>query len=401
MNKPLTLKKKGSVIVLVLIAVVLLLVIGGGLLGIGLQSSLFSVKTTSKIQARCAVDAAVVEAVFEMNEKLKTVPWDDSLLPEATNKNLPNSEATYSYTVTGDTANGYSVNAVGMSGSSTQRVTAGLRLEGPFGMAIFSDDGIILENSASIDWFNYSLDEKILQVGTNSTDAGAVLLNLAAIINGDVVVGADGDPDVVINDLLGTITGDTYSLTEVYEMSMVEVPESLELLPSGGILNDNTTIVGSGKYDEISLTNNKVVTIDGPVSLYVVGNMTVDNSGELQIVDAGSNPDACLTVYLGGDIQVVNSGLVNNLTADAKKLKIYCLDSCENITLSNSVDFYGTIYAPTADVVIDNSTNVYGAIVADSFVQNNSANLNYDASLRDVDITDWGVRFVVEDWEEE
>lgn len=399
--KALITKRPGYATPLVLMVVVILFVIGSGLLGIGLRSSLLSVKTASKIKARCAMDAALAKAVFEMNEKLKTVPWNDSVLPEATNESLPNSEATYSYTVTGDIASGYSVDAVGMSGSCTQRVTAGLRLEGPFGMAIFSDDGITLENSASIDWFNYSLDEKLLQVGTNSTDAGTVVLNVSAIINGDVVVGAGGDPDVVIDDLLGTITGDTYSLTEMYELPMVEVPESLELLPSGGILNDTTTIVGPAKYDEISLTNNRVVTIDGPVSLYVVGNMTVDNTGEVRIVDAGSNPDAYLTVYLGGDIQVVNSGLVNNLAADAKKLKVYCLDSCENVTLSNSVDFYGTIYAPTADVVIDNSTNVYGAIVAESFVQNNSADLNYDASLRDVDVTDWGVRFVVENWEED
>ena len=47
MHKPPALKKKGSAIILVLIAVVLLFVIGGGLLGIGLQSSLFSVKTTA------------------------------------------------------------------------------------------------------------------------------------------------------------------------------------------------------------------------------------------------------------------------------------------------------------------------------------------------------------------
>jgi hypothetical protein len=216
-----------------------------------------------------------------------------------------------------------------------------------------------------------------------------------------VVVGAGGDPDVAIDDLLGTITGDTYSLTEIYEMPTVEVPESLELLPSGGSLNDTKTIVGSAKYDEIDLSNNRVVTIDGQVSLYVTGDMTIDNSGELRVVDVGSNPDAYLIVYLDGDIEVANSGLVNNLTADAKKLKIYCLDSCENVSLSNSVDFYGTIYAPTADVVIDNSTNVYGAIIAGSFVQNNSTNLNYDASLRDVDVTDWGVHFVVENWEEE
>jgi len=399
--KALTTKRPGYATPLILLTIIILSLAGVGLLSLGLRSRILSVNTTLGIAARTAADSGLQKALFEMNEKLKIKPWDDTLLPEAINESLPNSEATYSYTVTGDTASGYFVDAVGMSGNSTRRIKAKLRLEGPFGMAIFSDDGIILENSASIDWFNYSLDEKLLQVGTNSTDAGNVVLNVSAIINGDVVVGAGGDPDVVIDDLLGTITGDTYSLTEMYEIPMVEVPESLELLPSGGILNDHTTIVGSAKYDEISLTNNRVVTIDGPVSLYVIGNMTVDNSGELQIVDVGSNPDAYLTVYLGGDIQVVNSGLVNNLTADAKKLKIYCLDSCENVTLSNSVDFYGTIYAPTADVVIDNSTNVYGAIIAGSFVQNNSANLNYDASLRDVDITDWGVRFVVENWEEE
>ena len=219
--KALITKRPGYATPLVLMVVVILFVIGSGLLGIGLRSSLLSVKTASKIKARCAMDAALAKAVFEMNEKLKTVPWNDSVLPEATNESLPNSEATYSYTVTGDIASGYSVDAVGMSGSCTQRVTAGLRLEGPFGMAIFSDDGITLENSASIDWFNYSLDEKLLQVGTNSTDAGTVVLNVSAIINGDVVVGAGGDPDVVIDDLLGTITGDTYSLTEMYELPMV------------------------------------------------------------------------------------------------------------------------------------------------------------------------------------
>jgi hypothetical protein len=399
--KALKTKRPGAATLLVMLAIVILSLVGVGLLSLGLRSRIFSVNTALGIAARTAADSGLQKALFEMNEKLKIKPWDDLDLPEAVNEKLPGCDAVYSYTVTGDTTSGYFVDAVGMSGNSTRRVKAKLRLEGPFGMAVFSDEGITLENSASIDWFNYSLDEKILQVGTNSTDAGTVLLNVAAIINGDVVVGAGGDPDVVIDGLLGAITGDTYSLTELYEMPMVEVPEALELLPSGGSLNDTTTILGPAKYDEISLTNSKVVTIDGPVSLYVTGNITVDNTGELRIVDAGSNPDAYLTVYLGGDIEVVNSGLVNNLTADAKKLKIYCLDSCENITLSNSVIFYGTIYAPTADVVIDNSTDVYGAIVAGSFVQNNSANLNYDASLRDVDITDWGVRFVVEKWEEE
>ncbi len=60
--------------------------------------------------------------------------------------------------------------------------------------------------------------------------------------------------------------------------------------------------------------------------------------------------------------------------------------------------FYGAIYAPNADVRSHNSVEMYGEIVANSFIQDVSANLHYDASLRDVNINDEGVRFVVKHW---
>jgi choice-of-anchor A domain-containing protein len=69
--------------------------------------------------------------------------------------------------------------------------------------------------------------------------------------------------------------------------------------------------------------------------------------------------------------------------------------------LKNSSDFHGTIYSPNADVEMKNSADFYGAVIAESFVQHNSAEFNYDASLRDVDTTDWGVYFIVENWSEE
>lgn len=398
------LKRRGSAIVLVLITVVLLFVIGGGLLSIGLQSQLTSVHATSEIQARCAVDAALVEAVFEMNEKLETVPWDDTFLPVATGESLPNCEATYSYTVTGDIDSGYSVDAVGVSGNSTRRITARLRLKGPFEAAIFADEGIVMNNSALVDWYNYGVGEKSLQIGTNSTDAGAIQLASGVTVNGDVVVGMDGNPDVVIDAAWATITGDTYSMTEPYELLSVVVPEELLMLPSEGTITGDTpitTLTSSAKYDSINLGSKKIITIDGPVSLYIIGDMILKNSAELQVVDAVTNPDAYLTLYLGGEVEVKNSGNINNLSADAGKLQLYGLDTCESIELKNSTDFYGTIYAPNADVEMSNAADLYGAIVVDSFWQANSSEFNYDASLRDVDITDWGAYFIVENWSEE
>jgi len=402
--KLLSSERSGSAIVLVMIAMVLMLAIGGGLLSLGLQSRLTSVRMTSGIQARCAVDAALAKAAFEMNEKLKTAPWDDTLLPWATNESLPNSEAIYSYTVTGDIDNGYFVDAVGMSGNSIRRITARLRLKGPFDSAIFADEGIIMNSSALVNWYNYEVGERSLQIGTNSTDAGAIQLANGVTVNGDVIVGFGGDPDVVIDATWATIIGDTYSMTEFYELPSVAVPEELLMLPSEGtITNDTpiTTITDSAKYDSINLGNNKTITIDGPVSLYIIGDITLKNSAEIQVVDATTNPDAYLILYLGGEVEVKNSGTINNLSADASSFQLYGLDTCESISLKNASDLYGTIYAPNANVEMDNSANLYGAVVADSFVQHNSATFNYDASLRDVNITDWGVYFTIEDWSEE
>jgi len=108
-----------------------------------------------------------------------------------------------------------------------------------------------------------------------------------------------------------------------------------------------------------------------------------------------------LILYLGGNLEGRNSSTINNLTQDAKKLQIYGLDSCESMQFKNSSDFYGVIYAPNADVLMNNSADLNGSVVAKSFEQMNSATLNYDATLRDVSMNDEAVRFVVARWHED
>ena len=93
--------------------------------------------------------------------------------------------------------------------------------------------------------------------------------------------------------------------------------------------------------------------------------------------------DASLTLYLGGDFEGKNSSTVNNLTKEVKKLRIYCLDSCENMIFKNGSDFYGVIYAPNAEVIMKNS-----------------GTFNYDASLRNASVNDEAVHFVVTNWQE-
>lgn len=86
MKRLLPSNKRGSAIPLALVAVMILLAMGVGLLSLGLSGRNYSSRTASGIAARCAADAGLTKALFEMNEKLKVKPWNDSSLPEATNE---------------------------------------------------------------------------------------------------------------------------------------------------------------------------------------------------------------------------------------------------------------------------------------------------------------------------
>lgn len=396
MNRLLRSKKRGSAIPLALVAVVILLAMGTGLLSLGYNSRLYSIRTTSEIAARCAADAGMTQALFEMNEKLKVKPWNGSSLPEATSVSLPNCDATFSYTVTGDPVSGYIVESTGICGQIERKVIGTLEAQGPFEFAVFGDQGIELKNSAVVDWYNYGADDNNLKVGTNSIASGAVILRNSAAVNGDVLVGVSGNPSVVINNYGATITGESRAMTQRNLLPPVTAPQWLQSLPSSGNLTKGITIYNSAKYSSINLKTKETLEIDGDVALYIVGQTILNKSVELQIKN-----DSSLILYLGGDFEGKNSTKINNKTQDPKKLQIYCLDSCEDMRFKNSSDLYGVIYAPNADIIMDNSASLYGAVIAKSFEQRNSATLNYDASLRDANVNDEAVRFTITNWHEQ
>lgn len=394
-------KKAGFAMAVILIALVILLAIGGGLLGLGLQSSLLAVRNASDIAARCAADAGLTKAIFEMNAILKANSWNDSTPPQATDEALWNSGATFSYTVA-DSNSGYILESIGKSGQAERKVSSTLRLQGLFEYGIFTQGLMDLKMGTTIDWYNFDADDALLKIGTSSTAAGAITAKLGVTINGDIVVGVGGDTDTVIDSQNeATITGETYAATEDHQLSPITVPQWLQSLPSQGTITSDTTITTSAKYDGINLGNGEIITINGAVTLYILGDVILDNSAQILIVDANTNPDASLTLYLGGNLETKNGSIINNSSQDPQKLKIYGLDSCTNIDFRTSSAFYGAVYAPNADVRLHNSVVFYGALVSKSFIQDVNADFHYDASLRDVTTSDVGVQFVVKRWREQ
>ncbi len=387
--------RNGSAMPLAVLVIAIACVIGVGLLGMGSGKRLMSVRVNTRLLARAAADAGIEKALYEMNEMLKVKPWNSSVLPSVTGEDLPHSGAAYDYQVTGTIGSGYSMQSTGACNSAVKTVTCDLELKGIFDYALLTKYGMVLANGSTVDWINFSADDDLLKIGTQDTTAGALELKNDSVINGDVVCGAGGDPSIVVKDQGADITGDIYSTPMEQELPSISVPTWLASLLSKGDIEEPDTITTSSKYDSINLKNGEVLTISGPVTLYIAGDITLGNEAGIKI-----NPNSSLTLYIGGDLEGKNSSGFNNLTEDSTKLKMYALDTCDDIEFKNNSDFYGALYAPDADIILHNTSDMYGSIIGETYDQKNSGTFYYDAALREVSTDDEAVRFVIRNWSE-
>jgi hypothetical protein len=398
----------GFALAIAICVLLLLLVIGAGVVRIGMHGHAMAIRDSSQLMARSAADAGLTQALYSMNQMVETKAWNDSSLPTLIDAPLMNSTASYSYTVTKiPTADSnddiYSIKCTGKYGLARKTVYSTFELEGLFEYAIYTLGNLTLKNGTAITAYNKDADDPPLQIGTNSTEAGAITAKLGVSIDGDIVVGPGGDPDIVIDDAKeASVTGQTYPSLLEHKTPKINVPKALLEMASSGPIDTSTTLSTMAKYDNINLLGsssdpNKIdkVTVAGEVKIYVTGDLRLGNGDEVEIP-----LDASLTIFLGGNLYVDNSGAINNLTKDPEKLKIYGLETCTNIDFKNSGTFYGAVYAPDADIHLYNSFNLYGAVVGKSFTQDVNANFYYDMSLREVDASEIGVRLVLKRWNE-
>jgi hypothetical protein len=396
--------KEGSMLSFVVLMTVVLSIAGLALLRVGHNAKMKAAQATSEISARAAADAGMIQALSAMNKKIESeLIWDASELPSSSDIPLPNCQASYSYQIKGDVESGYNIISTGSTQLAKKNTTSKLKLKGLFDYAIFSDEGIDLKMGTTIDGYNYDVDDPLLQLGTNSIEEAAMSMKNGVTVIGDVVIGPEGDIDFAIDSRHeADISGDTYALSDPRSLPIITVPDYLLASASKGSVTGGEIIVSDGKFDTIELLGiNQVVTIDGSIRLYIVGDVTIGNTCEIQIVNVAKNPDASLILYLGGNYTQKTDGHFNNLTKDTNKLTIVGLEGCQHIDFLSDSTFYGAIYAPCAEMILHNAVEIYGAVVVDSFTQLVAADFTYDASLRDVQINDIGVSFAIDRWYEE
>ena len=399
-----TSERSGFALAAMLCTVVILLIIGTGVLAVGLHSRRFAVRTSSEMVARCATDAGVTKALFEMNEKLKVIPWNDSSLPEAIGETLPNSDASYSYAVTGDLSSGYSVESTGKYGLGEKTISCSLLLVGPFERAILAQEDVILKAGTLVDGYNsgdpWDTDVEV-QVGTMSILPDSIILNSGVVINGNVVVGVGGSVDTVIKDL-GASTYRRYSMLEEIELPLITAPELVDMGSDIKVKGATITVgpTDNGQYGKIELkkaANPGILEINGgDVVLYVTGDISLGQECEIVIKDGSS-----LALYLDGDMDAGNNAGINNESVPSS-LKIFGTSTEEqSLILKAKTKTLGAIYAPNAVVIIMADNDIYGSVTAKRFELKAGGNFYYDKALRYVTTDDDAVRFVIRQWREE
>jgi hypothetical protein len=415
--------ERGSVMPLVMFAIILLLVTGAGLLTLGRNTRIAAARAATDVSARSAADAGLAKAVYSMNTRLET-GWLIYGLPTETDHALPNCEATYTYKVTkvatitkdpgehvdvsqflsleGLSGGDYIIKSVGKCGQSQKTVYGVLRLQGRGEYGVLVQDAVSLKSGTLVDGFDSSDPKKTdveLQMGTTSTKSDKVVLNKGVVVDGEILVGPGGNPDLVIKDL-GAKTGDRYCMLEEVDFPVVTPPP---LLYRGHIDAHDQTIKidpgDSGLYTRIDLKRGTKPAIlevtGGDVVLHVTGDINLGEECEIKIAKGSS-----LNLYLDGDLNAKENAGFNNENVPPNFKLWGKSEGSQKWELNAKSEYFGQMYAPVAEVTARAKSDLYGAFTAKKFEMKSGGNLYYDGALRNTDEDDEGIRFVLKRWSE-
>ncbi|MFC1604103.1 hypothetical protein ACFL5F_03660 [Planctomycetota bacterium] len=430
--------KKGLVLPLIAAIAICLALLGLGVLQLGFGSRVMSAGVMSEVSARTAADAGLARALYSMNyafyNNLPAGSW--SLTGSGMLDNSLGSNVTYNYTIEPDPTpanfGAYLITSTGTAGREntlgerTERTVYGLtRMTSQFDYALFVTNNITMKNTSKVDGYNTnpltgggpyggSNQNLPVQIGSNTTQPSqgtggqeGIDLKQDVVIIGDIAVGPGAEPyDVITGQGAEGVTGDTYSMGDAYTWSPIVIPGPAAAMPSInfnhaaqpiGVLGTTTIF----ECPSVNIGQGGILEVSGHVRLHVSanigsGNVNVGNSAMILI-----KPESSLWMYVDGAFDSGQSALFTQeipvpLPANFILYGTGPLNSPVTWTVRNDGDFYGVIYAPNADLVIDAKGDIYGSISARSCDLRNSSMLHYDIALADPVLFPAG--YVIDRW---
>ena len=357
--------QRGIFYVLSLSLVFFLTIASASMLMRGISETGISERSRSQNAAFQLADAGIDQAAVN----LQTLDTADDITTA--------SLSTGTYTLDTPSAVGallYDVRSHGTSGSEQRTIDAVylLTAQSVFQYALFGDVSVGIGGNALTDSYQSTLGSYASQtpgkhgdVGTNSTTPGGIdVTGTSLVVNGQIKVGPNvADPSSVVTGNVNDdfITGGPpkyVSQPNEFPMPDVGTPPAgcTSTIPPkvGGVI----TFVAGTTYclgGTVKINGNDTWTANGNVTIYIQSLLTIEGNATV------GNP-----VHPSYMAFLVQS---NAETVFEEKV-------------AGTVDFYGTIYAPDANVSVKGNAEIYGSVIARHVDLTGSAQIHYDEDLK-------------------
>ncbi len=282
------------------------------------------------------------------------------------------------------------------AGRATLSIVIERTSESAASRGFFGDEQVTVEGGALVD----SYDSRVGEYQPPGGQAGEASGGARVGCNGSVQVGGSSGVTVVYGDARPgpegvlvrgrntTITGTTAPYLTATALPPIEVPS----YPSQGSVVTTlfaplaTLAPGDRSYWELHVGRLGKMTILGP-SRIVVDQLRVDKGGEL-VINAADGP---VKIYVTGNMNLAKGSKLSTPARDP--IAVSLLVSAEQpagaiptgtpppIQLATTGSFYGTIYAPSANVSIPGTMQVFGAASANRLTVQSNAKLHFDLAL--------------------
>lgn len=311
---------------------------------------------------------------------------------------------------------------------ATATITATLKRKPAIQFGAFGDKKLDLGNTAAVYSYSYTDDQhpEISGISTGEGDVGSnesVILRNNSYVDGDVSLGENAggtdatltdqggvvsgtngeDIDRVDPDPLGVVGGEyavnfiTYSTTNDNETHAVVKPgDSINTTGASLTVGPNETLTLKGKpggsnfyWHDVLIKSDflYIDTTNGPVYIYITGSFEAENGSQvINTIDTTcADIDAawlytchCCDTATPSPNDTCQRGRPSDFAIFANSQS-----NTDLINIANSTQFSGLIYAPYLTVLMNNSADIYGAIMGGSVEINNNVTIYYDTDMAD------------------
>jgi Tfp pilus assembly protein PilX len=379
-------KEQGAMLIIIIITMVIVAMLGVGMLYLNTSATYSQLLANNQARAYWLAQSGIeyaVPIIINANNNQQTTP-----ITGLNNQTFTLSDGSRFYLRTDNTDAACTIvestGIVNQNGPWQAMQKMAFRIgknSTRFTVAALAEADMILEGTGYVDTYDSRLAPWTFAthgvdgaIQTISTASGKLHLKGQSDVYGDLIVGVGGNPaTVAVVDSGAAYTGTKYAAT-----SAVATPSIS--MPTGGtavtIQHGDNLSTGTYRTNDLKLDHSDLVSVSGHVVIYVTHDFTMQDTSEIDILPGGS-----LTVIVAHNINLQGKG-VDTRSVNPSDFTIYGTSGCPSVQLKKGINFYGTIYAPDAAVVISGDSDLFGAVVGKTVDVKDRGSIHYDKALQ-------------------